>query len=189
MVTWHKIHWLKNNMVFKSIQFFLHISMLFSKQFALIGHQFCLCLLYVPQQIGYEINSRTLLNGTYCTQCWELLIVFCNGNLTQNSLVEKQYGIQKDTNVLHKNNIVFKNTQMFCLFPWCPPLNFLSLDTDFVSEKDTTFFIFPLCSPKNLLSLDTNFVSVSYMFRSNMVMKLIAERFLMVHIVHNAESF
>ena len=44
---------------------------------------------YILQQFGYEINSRTLLNGTYCTQCGELLIAFCKGNLTQNSWVEK----------------------------------------------------------------------------------------------------
>ena len=28
----------------------------------------------------------------------ELLITFCDGNSTQNSTVEKQYGIQKPTN-------------------------------------------------------------------------------------------
>ena len=65
---------------------------------AAVEHQFCFYLLYVPQQFGYKINSRTLWIGTYCTQCGELLIAFCNGNLTQNSSVEKQYGIQKPTN-------------------------------------------------------------------------------------------
>ena len=53
--------------------------------------------------VGYVINSRTLLNGRYCTQCGELLIVFCNGNLTQNSLVEK--------------NMAFKKKQIICIFP------------------------------------------------------------------------
>ena len=48
---------------------------------------------------------------------------------------------------------------------------------------------FPWWSLKNLLSLDTNFVSISYMFRSSLVTKLIAERFELVHIVHNAESY
>ena len=79
----------------------MHISTVLSEKFAFIGHQLCLSLSYVPQQFGYEINNRSLLNGTYCTQCGELLIAFCNGNLTQNSLVGKQYGIQKETNYLH----------------------------------------------------------------------------------------
>ena len=69
---------------------------MFSEKFAFIGHQLCLSLSYVPQQFGYEINNRSLLNGTYCTQCGELLIVFCNGNLTQNSLVGKLLENERD---------------------------------------------------------------------------------------------
>ena len=34
------------------------------KLFCSIGHQFCLCFLYVLQQFAYKINSRMLLSGT-----------------------------------------------------------------------------------------------------------------------------
>ena len=94
LIGWKTIwHSKKNN-------FFAYFNGVFQK-FALIGHQFCLCLSYVLQQFGYEINSRTRLNGTYCIQSGELLIEFCNGNLTQNPLVENQYGIQKYTFFLY----------------------------------------------------------------------------------------
>ena len=83
----------------KRTNLFWLIFAMFSEKFALIGHQLCLSLLYVSQQFGYKINSRAFLSGTYCTQCAELLIAFCNGNSTQNSSVEKQYGIQKRTNL------------------------------------------------------------------------------------------
>ena len=72
--------------------------MVFSEKSAHIGHQFCVCFFYILQQFAYKINSRMRLSGTYCIQCVELLIAFCNCNSTQNSSVEKQYGIQKPTN-------------------------------------------------------------------------------------------
>ena len=117
-VTWHKIHGLKNNMAFKKKQIFCIFPRCFPKNLLSLDTNF-VSLSYVPQQFGYEINSRTLLNGTYCTQCGELLIAMCNGNLTQNSLVEKKYGIQKETNYLHIST--------------CSRKNLLSLDTNFFS--------------------------------------------------------
>ena len=104
--------------------------MVFSVKFALIGHQFCLCFLYVPQQFGYKeiIAERFYLSGTYCTQCGELIVYKYlapfHGILWKICSHCTKYlfcliGQQFYTKFISwKPHMVFKSTQMFSYFLW-----------------------------------------------------------------------